>query len=229
MGSPDYDYEALGKMEGTLVFLMGLSNLKEIAENLIRAGKPANTPAAVISDGTTPYQKIVRGTLENIEEKGKASGLQSPAVIVIGETAEYEYRYLSANYKKVGVTATELLWKKLETGLEGMGMQPIPLCNMKVVPTKQMQLLEEKLRHLDRYQWVLFTSQNAIRLFFRKMKQMQVDFLVLAIYDVVRSMTKNIQCLEDLDYLIFVSASDVVAVVNDVEGLLEMIKIAEEE
>ena len=223
----------------------------------------------MISDGTTPYQKIVCGTLENIEEKGKASGLQSPAVIVIGETAEYEYRYLSANYKKVGVTATELLWKKLETGLEGMGMQPIPLCNMKVVPTKQMQLLEEKLRHLDRYQWVLFTSQKAIRLFFQKMKQMQVDFLDLAIYDVVGSMTKNIQCLEDLDYLIFVSASgvtaffeeleyrklslpshikiacigkiteqrllekhgksDVVAVVNDVEGLLEMIKIAEEE
>lgn len=179
VGSPDYDYEVLGKMEGTLVFLMGLSNLKEIAENLIRAGKPANTPAAVISDGTTPYQKIVRGTLENIEEKGKASGLQSPAVIVIGETAEYEYRYLSANYKKVGVTATELLWKKLETGLEGMGMQPIPLCNMKVVPTKQMQMLEEELCHLDRYQWVLFTSQNAIRLFFQEMKQMQVDIRIL--------------------------------------------------
>lgn len=343
VGSPDYDYETLAKMEGTLVFLMGLSNLGEIAEHLILAGKPADTPAAVIADGTTAYQKIARGPLGTIEEKVKESALKSPAIIVVGETAEYEYQYSSANYKQVGITATELLWEKLENGFEGLGMRPIPLCDMKVVPTEQMMHLNEELHHLDRYQWILFTSQNAIRLFFQEMKQQQIDvrslsglkfavlgsgtaaklleygiradfipsaytistlgeefvkilektdkvlipravqgskeltdilereqveYLDVPIYDVVGSMRKNIKCLEDLDYLVFVSASgvtaffedlqdrnlslpehikiacigkitekrlmekygkaDVVATVNDVEGLLEKVKAAEE-
>ena len=344
ISSPDYDYETLGKTEGTLVFLMGLSNLGEIADKLIFAGKSANTPVAVISDGTTAYQRVAKGTLGNIEEKVKEIKLKSPAIIVIGETAEYEYRYWPGNYKKVGITATEALQEKLQNGLEGLGMQPIPVCKMKVVPTKQMQDLDEELKHLEKYQWILFTSQNAIRLFFQEMKQQlpdirilgnlkfavlgsgtaaklleygikadfipssytvsilgeefvkivnekervlipravqgnkeltdilkreQIDFTDLAIYDVTGSMTPNIQCLEELDYLVFVSASgvtaffeelqsrklslpdhikiacigkitekrlmekygkaDVVAAVNDVDGLLEMMKVAEEE
>lgn len=342
IADPEYDYDALSKMEGTLVFLMGLSNLKEIAEHLICAGKPADTPATVISDGTTPYQKTVRGTLGTIGEQVAESGLKSPAVIIIGDTAEFEYRYSSPDCKSVGITATELLWDKLETGFERLGMQPVSLCDMKVEPTEQMRELGVQLHQLDRYEWIFFTSQNAIRLFFEEMKEQRMDvrnlsrlrfavlgsgtaaklweygikadfipsaytvatlgeefvrivkdkekvlipravqgskeltdilkregveYLDLAIYDVVGSMTKNIRCLEDLDYLVFVSASgvtaffeelqnrelslpgkikiacigkitekrllekygkaDVVATVNDVEGLIEKIRTVE--
>ena len=116
VGSPEYDYETLGKTEGTLVFLMGLSNLGEIADKLIFAGKPANIPVAVISDGTTACQKVVKGRLKNIVEKVNESNLKSPAIIVIGETAEYEYRYAPVNGKRLELRLRKLCGKSCKPG-----------------------------------------------------------------------------------------------------------------
>jgi len=67
----------------TLVFLMGLHNLKMIASKLIGIGKSKDYPVAVISKGTTKDQKVVVATLETIYEKAK--DLQTPALIVVGE------------------------------------------------------------------------------------------------------------------------------------------------
>jgi len=67
----------------TLVFLMGLHNIGKITQNLIQAGKSKDYPVAVISKGTTPNQKVVVGTLEDIEPKVK--DLPTPALIVVGE------------------------------------------------------------------------------------------------------------------------------------------------
>ena len=53
-----------GACEGTLVFLMGLNNLNTISAGLIKGGKPANTPTAVIEDGSLNSQRVIRGTLK---------------------------------------------------------------------------------------------------------------------------------------------------------------------
>jgi len=71
------------KTDDTIVFLMGLHNLDKIAAKLIEIGKPKDFPVAVISKGTTPEQKVVVGTLENIAQKAK--NLQTPALIVVGK------------------------------------------------------------------------------------------------------------------------------------------------
>jgi len=71
------------KTDDTIVFLMGLHNLKNIANKLIEIGKPKDFPVAVISKGTTTEQKTVIGTLENIYEKAK--DLPTPALIVVGK------------------------------------------------------------------------------------------------------------------------------------------------
>lgn len=338
VGSPDYDYETLAKNEGTLVFLMGLSNLGEIAKQLIQAGKPADTLVAVISEGTTQRQRVERGTLSDIEDKVRKSEMVSPAVIVVGDMAEYRYLY-HRDCKRAGIIATAPLRNKLGRGLEALGIQSVPICNMEVVPTRELEKLDGELAHLNRYQWVMFTSQNAVRLFFAEMKRCSIDIRALGslrfavigsgtadalweqgiradfipsrytvpvlaqefadvvkpgekvlipravqgspelpailsergiayedipIYDVAGTLTKNISCLDSLDYLMFVSASgvsaffgelrkqkvilpekiklacigrtaqerllkeygraDVVAGVNDVEGLLEAVK-----
>lgn len=338
VGSPDYDYETLAKNEGTLVFLMGLSNLGEIAKQLIEAGKPADTPVAVISEGTTQRQRVERGTLSDIEDKVRKREMVSPAVIVVGDTAEYRYLH-QKDCKRAGIIATAPLRNKLGRGLEALGIQPVPVCNMEVVPTGELEKLDGELAHLNRYQWVMFTSQNAVQLFFAEMKRCSIDIRALGslrfavigsgtadalwkqgiradfipsrytvpvlarefadvvkpgekvlipravqgspelpailsergiayedipIYDVAGTLTKNISCLDSLDYLMFVSASgvraffgelrkqkvilpekiklacigrsaqerllkeygraDVVAGVNDVEGLLEAVK-----
>jgi len=71
------------KSDDTIVFLMGLHRLKTIAKKLIEIGKPVDYPVAVISKGTTPDEKTVIGTLENIWEQAK--DLPTPALIVVGE------------------------------------------------------------------------------------------------------------------------------------------------
>ncbi len=74
------------KTDDTIVFLMGLHNLEKIAKKLIEIGKPKDFPVAVISRGTTPEQKTVVGTLENIYQKAK--DLPTPALIVVGKVVE---------------------------------------------------------------------------------------------------------------------------------------------
>ena len=69
--------------EETLIFLMGLHNLGKISKNLIKAGKSEDYPIAVISKGTTVHQKVVVGTLGNIQSKVKE--LETPALIVVGK------------------------------------------------------------------------------------------------------------------------------------------------
>ena len=72
---------------GTLVFLMGIGNLAAIADKLIAAGKSGGTPAAVVRQNTDGSTQAVRGNLHNIAKKVKEAGIETPAVIVIGETA----------------------------------------------------------------------------------------------------------------------------------------------
>jgi uroporphyrinogen III methyltransferase/synthase len=75
----------LAKGVDTLVILMGVRRLAEITRQLIRHGRAANTPAAVIEWGTLPDQCTVVGTLADIAQRVAESGLGAPAVIVIGE------------------------------------------------------------------------------------------------------------------------------------------------
>lgn len=79
------DWAALARTATTLVVLMGVKNLPHIADALLAAGRPAETPAAVVADAALPSQSLVRGTLGTIA--GLASAVRPPAVVVIGEVA----------------------------------------------------------------------------------------------------------------------------------------------
>lgn len=74
------------KTDDTIIFLMGLHNLPQIAKKLIEIGKERDYPCAVISKGTTKEQSVVVGTLENIVERAK--NVPTPALIVVGRVVE---------------------------------------------------------------------------------------------------------------------------------------------
>lgn len=78
------DYEGLVRLGGTLVFLMGVTALPELCAGLLAAGLPADTPAAVVENGTRPNQRKAVCTVAALPERAKAMALQSPAVIVVG-------------------------------------------------------------------------------------------------------------------------------------------------
>ncbi|WP_065388519.1 uroporphyrinogen-III C-methyltransferase, partial [Saccharomonospora iraqiensis] len=81
------DWDALGRLRGTVVLMMGVERIGRFADALIAAGRPGDTPVAVVQDGTVPAQKVVRSTLEKIADEAAAAGVRPPAVTVIGPVA----------------------------------------------------------------------------------------------------------------------------------------------
>lgn len=79
------NWEALGKMTGTLVVIMGVKNGPAIAEELIARGRDAATPAAIIQEGTTENQRVLRCTLGTLGETIRERKVRPPAVLVVGD------------------------------------------------------------------------------------------------------------------------------------------------
>lgn len=85
-GHPDslVDYPALGRLRGTLVFLMAVQNAPAIAEALVEAGRSADTPVAVIVEGTLPQERTVLSTLGGLAGALVEQEVRPPAIIVVG-------------------------------------------------------------------------------------------------------------------------------------------------
>ena len=79
------DWSALARMRGTVVVLMGLRHLDGIATVLVRNGRDPFTPAAVVQEGTTGAQKLVRSRLAEVAADAEKADLRPPAIVVIGE------------------------------------------------------------------------------------------------------------------------------------------------
>ena len=84
------DFDVYAKLSGTLVFLMGLKQLPNIAKRLLESGKSGNTPVAVISGGNSPNPATVRAPLSQIVQAVAEAKVKSPAIIVIGEVASLQ-------------------------------------------------------------------------------------------------------------------------------------------
>ncbi|MFC6157009.1 uroporphyrinogen-III C-methyltransferase [Kribbella jiaozuonensis] len=82
------NWDALAQLHGTLVLLMAVENLPAIAERLVAGGKPAETPAAAIADGTLPGQRMVTSDLAGIAQAMKDEGVGAPAIVVIGNVVD---------------------------------------------------------------------------------------------------------------------------------------------
>jgi uroporphyrin-III C-methyltransferase/precorrin-2 dehydrogenase/sirohydrochlorin ferrochelatase len=79
------DWEALARSSGTLVLLMAVAHLDAVAAELVKRGRDAATPVAVISDGTTPDQQVLTSTLGTVGAEAAAAGVRPPAVVVVGD------------------------------------------------------------------------------------------------------------------------------------------------
>ena len=82
------DWPAVARLRGTVCVLMGLRNLAAIAAALVAGGRDPVTPAAVVQDGTTDHQRVVRAPLGEIATAVERAGLHAPAVVVIGAVVD---------------------------------------------------------------------------------------------------------------------------------------------
>ena len=185
VGTVDLDDDTLtggfadyAKLPGTLVFLMGLKNLDLIVERLIKNGKAPDTPAAIITDGTLKTMRCVRSTLSELPTVARENGLKSPGIIVVGQVAEFQMttkKDSPLSGKTIGITGTDAIYEKLASKLYAQGASVTRVGKSTIVPLNQDEL-KQTLNRLQGYHWIVFTSRNAIDLFFGAVKTERVDF-----------------------------------------------------
>lgn len=84
-GKDPHNWQALAALNGTLIILMGMSQIEQICNKLIINGRSADTPAAVVMWASRDHQRVVTSTLEQLPSEVKRQGLAAPALIVIGD------------------------------------------------------------------------------------------------------------------------------------------------
>jgi uroporphyrinogen III methyltransferase/synthase len=165
------DWASLARGIGTLVFLMGVKNLPDIVDQLIKNGKSPETPVALVRWGTTSRQKTVSGTLSDIVEGVRAAKLKAPSIIVIGDVVRlrkqmkwFENRPLLG--KKIVVTRAREQSSGLVAKLSEMGADVLECPTIKVVPSEDLLPLDSAISSLKSYDWIIFTSVNGVKYFF---------------------------------------------------------------
>ena len=169
----EHDYETVAKMEGTLVFLMGLGNLEKITENLIKHGKMPETPVAVIKNGTTAKQETYIGTLGTIAGIVRENNVKAPVIIIIGEVVNLRERMkwfenMPLFGKNILVTRNRDKQEEVTNKIIELGGQAIN------IPFINIEYLDFEMPDLSKYSTLLFNSLNSVIGFMRKIKDMRV-------------------------------------------------------
>ena len=174
------DFEVLAKFPGTLVFYMGLHKIDHIVTSLIQAGKSKDTPAAVISRGTTPFQKTVQTCLADLPESVRQEALVAPSLIVIGECVSLRDQIAWFEQKplfglRIGITRS---WDQSETEIKlalKLGAQPILLPTIEIGPPLDWKPVDDAISRLEEYQWLVFTSANGVQYFLNRLWEIGFD------------------------------------------------------
>jgi len=167
------NWSALAKAGGTIVVYMGVRTLRNIADALIEGGMAGEIPAAAIQWGTHPRQRTVVATLETLASKAEEQNVTAPVVIVIGwsvvlrdELNWFERRPLFG--KRIAVTratqqAHALNEKLRELGADVIEMPATQIARLDLTP------LRAAIDQISDYDWLIFTSQNAVAIFWEQL------------------------------------------------------------
>ena len=178
-GKSNLDWPTLAGM-GTLVVLMAVKNLSAVTENLIRHGKDAATPAALIRWGTTPDQETLTGTLGDIAQKGRGAWVcpsldpgrrrrgrppGDPQLVRDETPLRPGDRHHPAGGPGRGVRGDA----------PAAGARVILFPVIRVAPPETWETLDEALGRIEDYRWIIFTSANGVAFFFRRLREIGRD------------------------------------------------------
>lgn len=180
-----HQWRAWASDASTLVFFMGVKNLPDITARLIEAGRPAETPAALIRWGTTCRQRTLTGTLADIAEKAKAAGFKPPSLFVVGGVVAlrdklgfFEKRPLFG--QGVVVTRSREQASGLTAQLSELGACVFEFPTIATFPLDDDAPARQVLADLSAYDWIVFTSVNGVGHFFAILEAMGLDARALA-------------------------------------------------
>ncbi len=172
------DFDGMNVESETLVFLMGLAHVGEVAEHLMQAGRSADTPAAVISHATTPMQRSVVGRLADIASLVAIEGITSPAIIVVGNVVSLQEQLCGGTKEKIRTCIVPMIRGLVESGeaslasrlrKEGMSAHEIAIGRIRRMsppfPTDSSSVPD----------FIIFTSRNGVEAFFLSLSEMEMD------------------------------------------------------
>ena len=174
----------------TLIFLMGVANLAEITQRLIDNGRAADTPAAVIQNGTKAEQRILITTVENAADDVKRNKITSPAIFIVGEVVTlrdhlkwFDTRPLFG--KRILITRARSQASKLSAMLSSLGAKCIEVPAIKIInPSDNYEAVDAAIANVHEYDYLIFTSENGVRHFFDRLKLKNLDTRSLANYKI---------------------------------------------
>ena len=221
----DVNYEKLATATDTIVFLMGIANLPHITEELIKYGRPADTPAAVIRWGTKPEQCVLVTTVGTAAEDVAKNGLQPPAIFIVGEVVKLRdelcwFDRLAQRPlfgKRVLVTRARAQASKLTQELEQLGadVQEVPAIEL-TEPSDGYAAADAAIAKLCDYQWLIFTSANGVERFFMRLANAGKDTRALGYAQIAAIGSATAEKLAAYGI-----RADVVPTVYRAEGILE--------
>ena len=166
----------------TLVLLSAVSAIGDVAKALVAAGRAPETPVAMTRVGTTTEQETVVSTLERIAADARAARMAPPAVTVVGDVVDLRTTLSWFETKplfgwRVLVPRTKEQAGSVSTRLRGFGAVPEEVPTISVEPPRNPQQMDKAIRGLveGRYEWIAFTSVNAVRAVREKFDEYGLD------------------------------------------------------
>lgn len=171
------NWDALAKGTGTIVFLMAVKNISMVCRKLIENGKSPDTPVAVIRWGTRSDQKTIVSDLKDIARLAEEKDIRPPAVMVVGEVVKLRER-LKWYENKPLFGRRVLVTREHSEGFEEMeelGAEVIEFPTIKIVPPENCGELDAAIDKIESYNWLIFTSANGVKFFFKRFFERERD------------------------------------------------------
>lgn len=175
-------FESYVSLKGTLIFLMGIAALPKIMKGLMEAGMDKNMPACVLSRGTTARQRCVAATVASLEKEValevERAGSLTPAIIVVGQVVSLQEKFewvtkRELDGKRYLITRPADRASRLTKQLKELGAEVVELPSIRNEISDDCEWQE--LTHLNRYQYLVFTSPFGVNCFFEKLRERNMD------------------------------------------------------
>jgi len=179
------DYGTLVQFPGTLVFYMGITTAPHWSEALIRHGKTARTPVAIVRRSSLPDQETITTTLGELPALLQSKKLRPPAVVIVGDVARNRP---AANWfssrplfgKTVLVTRPEHQADELSKRLRELGAEVLCQPAIEISPPADWSPVDSAIGDLDNFDWLVFSSSNGVHFFMQRLFALGHDVRRLA-------------------------------------------------
>jgi uroporphyrinogen III methyltransferase/synthase len=173
-GLPNVNWDTLAALDGTIVCYAGARQLPGILEALLSRGRPGDEVAALIYNGSLPAQQVITGPLSEIAAQVRRTPHRIPAILVVGNVVAlrehlrwFDSRPLFG--RRILVTRSQEQAGELVDLLEELGAEAVEAPAIRIAPPEDYAALDEACAQAGRYDWIVFTSANAVDHFMRRL------------------------------------------------------------